>query len=475
MLFNSIPYLLLFAFTYLIYWNIPQKGRKPLLVISSLIFYAYFSFPFLFHFLFVILVNYGFSEWIFRKKDKGEKYSHLLFAIVALNLINLGFFKYFYFITGSLFSLTGYPAFKEISGSWSIFLPLAISFYTFQIIAVQVDIHRGIIAKRMSAVDYFLFILFFPQLIAGPIMRSQDFLPQLDHPTIDSDRMKKGLFLIIGGLFKKVIIAENIAPIISPIFMDPSKFDSFSIFFSVLAFAIQVYCDFSGYTDMARGSANLLGYEIPENFQGPFFSQSFRELWSRWHITLSSWLRDYIYIPLGGSKGSIFRSNLNSFITMCLGGLWHGANWAFVFWGAYLGALIWIERSLYLGRGKKKFLPDTMPFVGIIRTIVIFIVFTFSGVFFRAAARGEESMNVAFEIFKGVLTFRNTGESLSRVDELPTFIALGLMFNWFQYSNFVYEKLKPYQNILLPFLSVVILLLLGIFGDGGQDFIYFQF
>lgn len=306
-------------------------------------------------------------------------------------------------------------------------------------------------------------------------MRSQDFLPQLDHPTIDSDRMKKGLFLIIGGLFKKVIIAENIAPIISPIFMDPSKFDSFSIFFSVLAFAIQVYCDFSGYTDMARGSANLLGYEIPENFQGPFFSQSFRELWSRWHITLSSWLRDYIYIPLGGSKGSIFRSNLNSFITMCLGGLWHGANWAFVFWGAYLGALIWIERSLYLGRGKKKFLPDTMPFVGIIRTIVIFIVFTFSGVFFRAAARGEESMNVAFEIFKGVLTFRNTGESLSRVDELPTFIALGLMFNWFQYSSFVYEKLKPYQNILLPFLSVVILLLLGIFGDGGQDFIYFQF
>lgn len=353
MLFNSIPYLILFAFTYLIYWNIPQKGRKPLLVISSLLFYAYFSFPFLFHFLFVILINYAFSEWMFRKKDKGETFDSVLYTIVILNVINLAFFKYFYFITDSLYGLTGYPSFKEISGSWSIFLPLAISFYTFQIIAVQVDIYRGVIEKRMSTVDYFLFILFFPQLIAGPIMRSQDFLPQLDNPTIDEDRMKKGIFLIIGGLFKKVIIAENIAPIIAPLYMDPSKYDSFSIFFSVLAFGIQVYCDFSGYTDMARGSANLLGYEIPENFQGPFLSQSFRELWSRWHITLSSWLRDYIYIPLGGSKGSIFRSNLNSFITMCLGGLWHGANWAFVIWGAYLGALIWIERSLYLHRGKK--------------------------------------------------------------------------------------------------------------------------
>lgn len=475
MLFNSIPYLILFAITYVIYWNINEKGRKPLLLISSLIFYAFFSFPFLFHFLAVILVNFGFSEWIFRKKERSESYTGILFSIILMNVINLGFFKYFYFVTGSLYSVTGWTTVKSFADSWSIFLPLAISFYTFQIIALQVDIHRGIIKERISFNDYFLFILFFPQLIAGPIMRSDNFLPQLDHPEIDSDRMKKGLFLVMGGLFKKVVIAENIAPIIAPLYMDPGKYDSFSLFFCTLAFGTQIYCDFSGYTDIARGSANLLGYEIPENFKGPFLSESFRELWGKWHITLSSWLRDYLYIPLGGSQGTVFRSNINMFITMCLGGLWHGANWAFVAWGAYLGACLWIERSLYLFRGKKRLLPDSLPMVGFIRIFFVYIIFTFSGVFFRAAARGDEAMNVVWEIFKGVLTFRSVGDTLTRVDELPLFIALGIFFNWLQASDTAYTKLKPYQNYLLPVFAVAMLLLLGIFGDGGQDFIYFQF
>ncbi|BDA78070.1 acyltransferase [Leptospira kobayashii] len=475
MLFNSIPYLILFALTYIIYWNIPQKGRKTLLLTSSVIFYGYFSFTFLFHFLAVILVNYWFSERIFKAKEEGKSDKLLLTTIVTLNVINLAFFKYFYFVTGSIYSITGWTQAKTFAESWSIFLPLAISFYTFQVIALQVDIHRGILKDRIRFQDYFLFILFFPQLIAGPIMRSDNFIPQIDHPEIDSDRMKKGLFLLMGGLFKKVVIAENIAPIIAPIYMDPGKYDSFSLLFANLGFAMQVYCDFSGYTDMARGSANLLGYEIPENFKGPFLAQSFRDLWSRWHITLSSWLRDYLYIPLGGSQGSVFRSNLNMFITMCLGGLWHGANWAFVAWGAYLGAFLWIERSLYLARGKKKLLPDNLPFVGLIRTICVFFIFSFSGVFFRAAARGDESMNVVYEVFKGILTFRNVGDTLDRVNELPMFVVIGLFFNWLQYSDVAYSKLKPYQNYLLPVLAVVMLLLMGIFGDGGQDFIYFQF
>ncbi len=475
MLFNSIPYLILFFFTYIIYWNISQKGRKPLLILSSLIFYAYFSFPFLFHFLAVIFINFLFSEIIFKRKSEGKSDKLVLATVIILNLINLAFFKYFYFVTGTLYSMFGWEEVKSFAGSMNIFLPLAISFYTFQVIALQVDIHRGILKDKVKFDDYFLFILFFPQLIAGPIMRSDNFIPQIDHPEIDPDRMKKGLFLIIGGLFKKVVIAENIAPIIAPIYMDPSKYDSFSLFFSTLAFGIQIYCDFSGYTDLARGSANLLGYEIPENFKGPFLAQSYRDLWSRWHITLSSWLRDYLYIPMGGSKASVFRSNVNMFITMCLGGLWHGANWAFVGWGAYLGAFLWIERSLYLFRGKQKILPDTIPFVGFIRFIFVYITFSFSGVFFRAAARGDEAMATVYEIFKGVLTFRSVGETLDRVDELPVLVLLGLFFNWLQYSDYTYTKLKPFQNILLPIFAVVIFLLMGIFGDGGQDFIYFQF
>ncbi|TGL57990.1 MBOAT family protein [Leptospira ognonensis] len=475
MLFNSIPYLILFFFTYILYWNISQKGRKPLLILSSLVFYAYFSFPFLFHFLAVILVNYLFSEWIFKRKNQGKSNDKLLAFVVLLNLINLGFFKYFYFVTGTLYSVFGWQEVKSFATSLNIFLPLAISFYTFQVIALQVDIHRGILKEKVKFEDYFLFILFFPQLIAGPIMRSDNFIPQIDHPEIDADRMKKGIFLILGGLFKKVVIAENIAPIISPLYLDPSKFDSFSLFFATMAFGMQIYCDFSGYTDLARGSANLLGYEIPENFQGPFLSQSYREIWSRWHITLSSWLRDYLYIPLGGSKGSVFRSNVNMFITMCLGGLWHGANWAFVAWGAYLGAFLWIERSIYLARGKKRLLPDTFPFVGFIRFLFVYLTFSFSGIFFRSAAKGDESMSTAYQIFKGILTFKDVGETLDRVGELPVFIALGLFFNWLQYSDLAYTKLKKYQNVLLPIFTLAIFLLLGIFGDGGQDFIYFQF
>jgi D-alanyl-lipoteichoic acid acyltransferase DltB (MBOAT superfamily) len=369
----------------------------------------------------------------------------------------------------------GWQEVKSFASSLNIFLPLAISFYTFQVIALQVDIHRGILKDKVKFDDYFLFILFFPQLIAGPIMRSDNFIPQIDHPEIDSDRMKKGLFLIVGGLFKKVVIAENIAPIISPIYLDPAKYDSFSLFFATMAFGTQIYCDFSGYTDLARGSANLLGYEIPENFKGPFLAQSYRDLWSRWHITLSSWLRDYLYIPLGGSQGTVFRSNINMFITMCLGGLWHGANWAFVGWGAYLGAFLWIERSIYLFRGKKKILPDTLPMVGFIRFIFVYITFSFSGIFFRAAARGDEAMATVYEIFKGILTFKDVGDTLDRVNELPVLVLLGLFFNWLQYSDLAYNKLKPYQNILLPIFAIAIFLLLGIFGDGGQDFIYFQF
>ncbi len=475
MLFNSIAYLVLFAVTYLVYWNIPQKGRKPLLLLSSVIFYAYFSFPFLFHFLGVVLVNYWFSEIIFKRKSEGKPYQFALTTIICLNLANLVLFKYFYFITGTVYSISGWTQVKTFADSWSIFLPLAISFYTFQIIALQVDLHRGIIKERISFLDYFIFILFFPQLIAGPIMRSDNFLPQINNPEIDDDRMKKGLFLILGGLFKKVVIAENVAPIIAPVFMDPAKYDSYSLFFAVLGFITQVYSDFSGYTDIARGSANLLGYEIPENFKGPYFAQSFRDLWSRWHVTLSSWLRDYLYIPLGGNQGSIFRSNLNMFITMCLGGLWHGANWAYVAWGAYLGTFLWIERSLYLARGKKKIIPDSFPFATLIRTIFVFLAFAFSGIFFRSAARGDESMSVVYEIFKGIFTFRSVGDTLDRVNELPLLVAAGLFFNWMQYSDATYTKLKPYQNYILPVLAVIMLLLLGIFGDGGQDFIYFQF
>ncbi|MCC5814813.1 MAG: MBOAT family protein [Leptospira sp.] len=473
MLFNSLPYLFLFSITYLVYWNVSQKYKKLTVVIASLFFYGWFSFPFLFHFMGIVLINYFVSRILWKRKELGIDTKAPLRAIIILNVLNLGIFKYFYFVTDSIYFFTKSESVQGFAQSWDIFLPLAISFYSFQMIALQVDIHRDVCKDKISFYDYFIFIFFFPQLIAGPIMRTDNFLPQLNNPTIDSDRMKKGLFLIIGGLFKKVVIAENVSMIIYPLFNSPGDYDSYSLWLGMLGFACQVYCDFSGYTDMARGSANLLGYEIPENFRGPFLSRSFKDLFTRWHVTLSTWLRDYIYIPLGGSKTGFGRSNVNLVITNTIGGLWHGANIAFVIWGFYLGFMIAIERTISRLWGERNF--PQWRILPVIQTFFVFIGFAYSGIFFRCAARGSESLSVAIEYTIGMFHIPAQGVTLDRISEVWSFLVFTFIFNAFQYSPIFYEKLKRFQNILLPISAVIILLLLGIFGDSGKDFIYFQF
>lgn len=473
MLFNSLPYFFLFSITYLIYWNVGKKAKKITIFTASLIFYGYFHIWFLFHFLGIVLINYIFSTILWNYKEKGLSTKKVLATIVSINVINLGFFKYFYFFSDVLTYITGIHSIQDFSKQFDIFLPLAISFYSFQLIALQVDIHRDVAKGRIPFFDYFIFIVFFPQLIAGPIMRTENFLPQLNQPFIDPDRMKKGLFLIIGGLFKKVVIAENISTIIYPLYLQPSQYDPYSLWLGMIGFACQVYCDFSGYTDLARGSANLLGYEIPENFRGPFLSQSFRDLFTRWHVTLSTWLRDYIYIPLGGNKLGFFRSNINLIITNTLGGLWHGANITFVIWGFYLGVLIALERVFLKVFGDKE--SNLSKYLYPIKVILVFLGFSYSGVFFRSSSQGKESFSIAIEFTKGMFQYPPKGITLDRVDEIWVFLILSYLFNAMQYNSWIYDKMKRFQDILLPIFAVGILLLLGIFGDSGKDFIYFQF
>ncbi|EMY13879.1 membrane-bound O-acyltransferase family MBOAT [Leptospira weilii str. Ecochallenge] len=473
MLFNSLPFLFLFLITYLIYWNVDGPAKKRVLLVSSIIFYGYSHIAFLIHFLLVIGMNYYFSLKLWKNRENGKPTGQLLKWAVLVNVVNLAFFKYYYFLMDFMSSLTGMELWQKLGTSVEILLPLAISFYTFQLIALQVDIHRGIIPQKIGANDYFLFILFFPQLIAGPIMRSTDFLPKLDHPEIDKHRMTQGIFLLIFGLFKKSVLADSIAGIISPLYLEPGEYHAASVYISILSFACQVYCDFSGYTDIARGSAFLLGYEIPENFRGPFLSLSFREFWGRWHVTLSTWLRDYIYIPLGGSKKGEFRSQWNMFLTMCLGGLWHGANIAFVLWGAYLGLILAVERILEpkqverIGSGSSKI-------VRLLRTTVTLNLFAFSGIFFRAGSVGKNSVPFLLDLIGGFKNFFS-GKILPRWEELLLFIFLTIGLNSFQYFPQLMEKIEKRSKILIPALSILLLLLLGVFGDGGGEFIYFQF
>ncbi len=471
MLFNSIPFLILFIFTYSIYWNVDTQNKKRILVASSIIFYAYFSILVALHFFIVIAINFYFSEKLFKKKDKDIETKSLIRLVVIFNLLNLSVFKYFYFFSDTFFLISHNVFFKDVSSSISIILPLAISFYTFQLLALQIDIHRGRLTKRISFQEYFLFILFFPQLIAGPIMRTEDFLPQLNSPKITKESMIDGLFLLIGGLFKKVVIADNIAPIVNPLFSNPEKFDSLSLFLGCIGFVAQVYCDFSGYTDMARGLAKLLGFEIPENFKGPFLAASFREFWTRWHITLSTWLRDYLYIPLGGNKMGSFRASLNMLITMTLGGFWHGANLTYLLWGFYSGLMLWLERIL-----EKIGIPSEPKsvFGRIVKTSVVFISFAISGIFFRSGIVGENSISTCLKYFKGLAEFTYSLNSI-RAEEIILYIGLTFLLNYFQSKSTLSKLNLKLKKISLIFSSFAMLLLLGMFGDGGGDFIYFQF
>ncbi len=472
MIFNSIPFLILFSITFLVYWNVENSKKKHILLLSSVLFYLYFGVYVTIHFLLVVTINYLFSQQLFTKKQKGESTTSEIRIIILLNVLNLCVFKYFYFFMDSVYFITGYEEVKEASKSISLVLPLAISFYTFQLIAIQVDIHRNKITEKISFLDYYIFILFFPQLISGPIMRTGDFLPQINSPSITKASMYDGMLFILSGLFKKVVIADNIGPIIYPLYENPSQYSGWVLLIGCIAFACQVYSDFSGYTDMARGLGKLLGYEIPENFGGPFLSQTFKELWSRWHITLSTWLRDYIYIPLGGSRQSKFRSNLNLMLTMALGGLWHGANITFLFWGVYLGIMIVVERILEDMGWKKQSYQNF--FLKIIKTTIIFVLFAMSGIFFRAGIAGENSVKVSFEFFKNILTFAN-GINLYRINELYAFIIVTLFFNYIQFNPDFLKKFSKWRSVFVPAFSVIMLLLLGLFGDGGGNFLYFQF
>ena len=347
MLFNSFLFLLFFAAVYVIYWLLPSRYRPGVLIIGSVIFYAtwglnregWWGIRWTVHFIGLVVLNYFMVEWMLRHHARRKM---IMALTVIINLLNLALFKYFGFFVRMTADLgLDLPPFVE---NMNLFLPLAISFYTFQLTAYVVDVYRGVITEEIKFSRFFLFILFFPQLIAGPIMRSTDFLPQ--SAFIDKERIYRGCWLFISGLIKKVLVADPMSSIVSAVFAAPELYTGWSIMLAGMSFSVQIYCDFSGYTDIARGSALLLGYDIPENFKAPFFSASARELWQRWHITLATWLRDYIYFPLGGSKVSAGRTYINQIITFALGGLWHGADYTYVLWGTMWGVLLAGERMI---------------------------------------------------------------------------------------------------------------------------------
>ncbi len=394
MTFSSITFIIFFVIVYLLILifnsdrlraKISEKNqlriKHSILLVSSYIFYGWWDFRFCFLMLFLTV-----TAWFCAKNIEKQKNAKLYTVIgVAVPLIVLGFFKYFNFFISSFTDLFG----MESPGTLNIILPVGISFYTFQSMSYTIDVLRGKI-KSDSFKNVALYVAFFPQLVAGPIVKASDFIPQLasNHKLKLTD-LSEGIQIFVIGLFKKLVIADNLSVFVDNVFEKPLAYSSLSVILAVISYSIQIYCDFSGYSDMAIGTAKCLGYKFNRNFNLPYVAKNVTEFWKRWHISLSTWLQEYLYIPLGGNRKGEVRRYINLLLTMVLGGLWHGANYTFILWG-FLHGLALCSHKLFLKYRKNKKGTVVGAFVsGILNYIFVCICW----VFFRA-----ESFDVAMDV-----------------------------------------------------------------------------
>ena len=503
MRFTTLTFLLFFVAFYFAYWALPARRRVLLMVVGSLIFYSAWSIPFAFHFLGIVVFNYWLISILHERPSR-----RILWFLLAADLTNLFAFKYFYlflqtvFDVGTLLFGGGGAAvaglhpdafnqfLEQATGLPGIVLPLAISFYTFQVMAYGVDVYRGRIEERASFVDFAAFILFFPQLVAGPIMRHSDFFHQLNANRANEEQTVSGMYLLLLGIIKKVIIADNVLPIISPIFTKPELYDWQSNLAAALGFSARVYCDFSGYTDIARGLGKLLGIDLPENFRAPYLATSFRDTWQRWHVTLSTWIRDYLYIPLGGSRLTEARNFLTVSLSFTLAGLWHGAAYHYVVWGAGHGLLLaservlrrqrdaWLSRIAASASRPSWYEPvsgfvSSMPVKALRKTLAFLFIFAVWNIL--AVAFNAPSMTEAWSMWKQVFT-GGTGLRSARIDFLGQMLLVTMLLNALQLREKDWQfggRLFRYAGALL--LAAATVLLLGRFSPEGTDFIYFQF
>ena len=342
MIFQSLDFVVFLLAVFALHWLIPQRWRNLLLVIASYFFYGYIHPWFMYLLGFVTLVVYACGVAMERLPRQRRA-----FAILGVGacLGMLGAFKYFHFFTDNIIAAAHVMGLDLTGPAFHIVLPVGISFFAFQGMSYVIDVYRGDIRARSSLIDVALFKAFFPQLVAGPIERSTHFLPQIERPRqLDAALIIEGVFLIIWGYFKKLVIADNVSIIANKVFL--LEHPGFPLLWAgVLAFCVQIFADFSGYTDIARGTAKLFGIQLVENFRNPYLAISPVDFWRRWHISLSSWFRDYVYVPLGGNRGGRLLGARNIMITFILSGLWHGASWNYVLWGAYWGALIVLYNS----------------------------------------------------------------------------------------------------------------------------------
>src|SRR5579863_4728450 len=402
MLFPTIDFGLFFAFALGLVWSLNSRNllKKWVLLGLSLAFYASWNWRFLLLLLASGAISYVVGLYVGQETGTPRPGRKLVLALgVALDLGILGYFKYLDFFIAQALTLAHMLGLNPSVGFVNVTLPVAISFLTFHAISYIVDVYRGRLQASRSPLDILLYISFFPHLVAGPIVRAHEFLPQLASPRRAEDfAFGENMLLILGGLFKKMVIVNYLAvKFVDPIFTDPSQFSRFDLVMAVYAYAIQIYADFSAYTDIAIGVAALLGYRFPQNFNQPYRALGIGDFWRRWHMTLSNWLRDYLYIPLGGNRGGRLMTARNLMLTMLLGGLWHGANWTFLIWGAMHGVALVADHAWRRSAAFARY--GSGPIVRVVDWAITFNFVCLTWLFFRSP-----SLDAANQFLAGLWT-----------------------------------------------------------------------
>jgi len=477
MLFNSLPFAVFLPLVFAVYWLLGRshfRAQNVLLIGASYVFYGWWDWRFLFLIIVSSLADFIIGMQMQDTKAPGRR-KLLLMLSLGVNLGILGFFKYFNFFVDSFADVLAVAGLQPNMTTLRIILPVGISFYTFQTLSYTLDIYRRQIEPTRDAVSFFAFVSFFPQLVAGPIERARDLLPQFLRPRVfDQLAARDGLRQMLWGFFKKIVIADSLAPHVEEIYRNYAQHDGIVIAIGTFFFAIQIYCDFSGYSDIAIGSARLFGFNLRRNFAFPYFSRDIAEFWRRWHISLSTWFRDYVFIPLGGNRCSRNRQILNIFITFSVSGLWHGANWTFVVWGA-LNGLYYLPLML---RGQQKshtdlpaegrLLPKPGEFAGILTTFSLTLL---AWVFFRA-----DSVPHALAILGRAFTTVPHFTGLELYHRSLFLGVLVLIIEWLQRDkeHALDCRIWPVPTRWVAYLSTVLaIIVLGNFGS--TEFIYFQF
>lgn len=471
MLFNSFEFLIFFPLICFIYFLLKDNRlRIPFLLIASYYFYMNWKPAYAVLIMASTVLTYLCGIFVEKYADNKPKKKAFLVTSLVINFAILFVFKYFNFINESVFSLLELAGIRWVVPSLDVLLPVGISFYTFQAVGYSIDVYRGTVKAECNFMTYALFVSFFPQLVAGPIERAKNLLPQFhEEHTFEYGRVVEGLKMMLWGYFMKSCVADTVASYVDTVYNNVSDYGSISFVVATILFTFQIYCDFGGYSMIARGAAKVMGFSLMENFHRPYLSLSVKEFWKRWHISLSSWFMDYVYIPLGGNRVKYARHLTNLFITFLLSGIWHGANWTFVLWGAWHGVFI-IAYNILRRLGKMPKLENWWSKA--ISIVVVFSIAAFGWIFFRA-----NSVQDAFFIIGRMFSFGGDIYFPGKLSALQTIAALALLV-----AKDIKDEygLKIYgmhsQHWYIRYACYYLLIVWTLLHLGApQQFIYFQF